>query len=141
MKKFLLTWVLFTFVLFQAWAIVNLDDFLSREYVSDVRVLESESNFDRILEVMIKQPVDHRNPNGETFTQRLYISHIDPSRPVVLVTAGYDAKYYYTSEIARELRCNQVMVEHRYFGRSAPGTMEWKYLDTDYKLVRISSYL
>ncbi len=130
MKKFFLTWVLFTFVLFQAWASVKLDDFLSREYVCEVRVLESESNFDRILEVMIEQPVDHRNPNGETFTQRLYISHIDPSRPVVFVTAGYDAKYYYTSEIAARLKCNQVMVEHRYFGRSAPDHPQWEYLDT-----------
>ncbi len=130
MKKFFLTWVLVSFVLFQAGASVKLDDFLSREYVSEVRVLESESNFDRILEVMIKQPVDHRNPDGESFTQRLYISHIDPSRPVVLVTAGYDAKYYYTSEIASRLKCNQVMVEHRYFGRSAPDDPHWDYLDT-----------
>ena len=130
MKKSFLTWVVVTFVLFQAGATVKLDDFLSREYVTEVRVLESESNFDRILEVMIEQPVDHRNPDGETFTQRLYISHIDPSRPVVLVTAGYDAKYYYTSEIAARLKCNQVMVEHRYFGRSAPDHPQWQYLDT-----------
>lgn len=130
MKKSFLTWVLFTIVLSQAGATVKLDDFLSRDYVTEVRVLESESNFDRILEVMIEQPVDHRNPNGDTFTQRLYISHLDPSLPVVFVTAGYDAKYYYTTEIATHLKCNQVMVEHRYFGRSAPDQAQWEYLDT-----------
>jgi hypothetical protein len=130
MKKFFLTWVLVTFVLFQAGASVKLDEFLSRKEVKEIRVLESESIFEQILEVMIEQPIDHRNPDGATFNQRLYISHINPDRPVVLVTAGYDAKYYYTSEIAQELKCNQVMVEHRFFGRSAPGTLEWEFLDT-----------
>lgn len=130
MKKFFLTWVLVTFVLFQAGASVKLDEFLSRKEIKEIRVLESESNYSRILEVMIEQPIDHRNPDGASFDQRLYISHIDPSRPVVMVTAGYDAKYYYTSEIARELKCNQIMVEHRYFGRSAPGDPDWQYLDT-----------
>ena len=130
MKKSFLTWVVLVFVLFQAEASVKLDDFLNRDYVSEVRILEKESHFKRILEIMIEQPVDHRNPQGERFTQRLYISHFDPARPVVLVTAGYDAKYYYTSEIANHLKCNQVMVEHRYFGRSAPNDPGWEYLDT-----------
>jgi len=130
MKKYFLTWILVTFVLIQAGASVKLDEFLNRKEVKEIRVLESESIFERILEVMIEQPIDHRNPDGETFNQRLYISHINPERPVVMVTAGYDAKYYYTSEIAQELKCNQIMVEHRYFGRSAPDNMGWQYLDT-----------
>lgn len=130
MKKFFLTWVLLTLVLFEAGASIKLDEFLSRKEIKEIRVLESESIFDSILEVMIEQPLDHRNPDGETFNQRLYISHIDPDQPVVLVTAGYDARYYYTSEIAQELRCNQIMVEHRYFGRSAPESFNWQYLDT-----------
>jgi hypothetical protein len=79
---------------------------------------------------MIEQPLDHHHPEGETFRQRVYISHVDPSKPVVMVTAGYDANYYYTSEITAELKCNQVMVEHRYFGRSVPDSLNWAYLDT-----------
>ncbi|MCK5136354.1 MAG: aminopeptidase [Bacteroidales bacterium] len=130
MKKFILTLILITALLLQVGATIKLDDFLNRKGVTEIRVLESESIFDRIVEVMIEQPLDHRNPNGEKFTQRLYISHIDPFRPVVFVTAGYDAKYYYTSEIAAELKCNQVMVEHRYFGRSMPDSLDWHYLDT-----------
>ncbi len=130
MKKSILTWILLVIVLLQCGATINLEDFLKRKEVREVRVLENESMFDRILEVMIEQPVDHRNPEGETFTQRLYISHIDPGKPVVLITAGYDAKYYYTCEITAELRCNQVMVEHRYFGRSMPDDPNWDFLDT-----------
>lgn len=109
---------------------VRLDEFLERIEAKDVRVLESESIYDSILELRIRQPVDHHNPDGPWFYQRIYISHIDPSRPVVLVTAGYDANYYYTSEIAAELQCNQIMVEHRYFGHSKPDSIDWRYLDT-----------
>jgi len=130
MKKLFLTGALLVFVALQALAAVSLDDFLSRKEVKEVRTLQNESSFERILEVLIEQPIDHRDPDGETFTQRVYISHADPSKPVVMVTAGYDAKYYYTSEITAELRCNQVMVEHRYFGRSVPDSLNWDYLDT-----------
>ncbi len=130
MKKFILTHILITALLLQVDATIKLDDFLNRKEVTEIRVLESESIFDRIVEIMIEQPLDHSNPDGEKFTQRLYISHIDPARPVVFVTAGYDAKYYYTTEIAAELQCNQVMVEHRYFGRSVPDSLDWHYLNT-----------
>jgi hypothetical protein len=114
----------------QAQADISLDDFLKRKEIKEVRILQNESTFERILEVMIEQPLDHRNPQGESFAQRVYISHVDPSKPVVLITAGYDAKYYYTSEISAKLRCNQVLVEHRYFGRSVPDSLDWEFLDT-----------
>jgi len=130
MKKLFLTGALLVFIVIQALAAVSLDDFLKRKEVKEVRTLQNESTFERIIEVMIEQPLDHRDPEGATFTQRVYISHADPSQPVVMITAGYDAKYYYTSEITAELRCNQVMVEHRYFGRSMPDSLNWDYLDT-----------
>jgi hypothetical protein len=130
MKKSSLFWALLLLFSFQVLAVGSLDDFLNRKEIKEVRAIQNESTFERILEVMIEQPLDHRNPHGETFTQRVYISHADPSLPVVLITACYDAKYYYTSEITAELRCNQVMVEHRFFGRSVPDSLDWTYLDT-----------
>jgi hypothetical protein len=130
MKKYFLTGILISISLLNVWAEVSLDDFLKRKEVKEVRVLKNESAFEMVLEVMIEQPVDHRNPDGETFSQRIYISHLDLSKPVVLITAGYDAKYYYTSEITTTLKCNQVMVEHRYFGRSRPDSIQWQYLNT-----------
>ncbi len=124
----------FWIFLFAVWLPVNgtanLDEFLAKIDAVEVRVLESESIYKTIMEVLIEQPVDHRNPGGETFLQRLYISHIDPSRPVAFVTEGYDAKYYYTHEIAAKLRCNQVMAEHRFFGKSMPDNPDFLYLDT-----------
>jgi hypothetical protein len=130
MKKLSLSLALLAIFALQVLAAGNLDNFLNRNEIKEVRTLQNESTFERILEVMIEQPVDHRNPDGGSFTQRVYISHVDPSKPVVLITAGYDAKYYYTSEITAELRCNQVLVEHRYFGRSVPDSLNWTYLDT-----------
>jgi hypothetical protein len=130
MKKLLISVILLTLVVLNSQATVSLDQFLSRKEVKEVRIIQNESTFERILEVMIEQPIDHHNPDGETFSQRLYISHVDPSLPVVMITAGYDAKYYYTSEITAKLKCNQVMVEHRFFGRSVPDSLNWNYLDT-----------
>ena len=130
MKKLFLTGTLLVFVAIQTLAAVSLEDFLNRKDVKVIRTLQNESTFESIIEVMIEQPLDHRNPNGESFSQRVYISHVAPGQPVVLITEGYDAKYYYTSEITAQLRCNQVMVEHRYFGRSKPDSINWDYLDT-----------
>ncbi len=130
MKKLSLSAVLLVLFVFQSLAVISLDDFLSRNDVKVVRTLQNESSFERILEVMIAQPLDHLDPDGESFKQRIYISHVDPSKPVVLITEGYDAKYYYTSEITAELRCNQIIVEHRYFGESVPDSLNWHFLNT-----------
>lgn len=129
MKRIFLVLGLITLWTIPSGAAVRLDEFLGRKEVKEVRVLETEPLFDTILEVMIEQPVDHRNPGGETFTQRLYISNAGPTKPVVLVTEGYDAGYYSTSEITSQLKCNQIIVEHRYFGRSQPDELDWTYLD------------
>ncbi|MFO7668494.1 MAG: S28 family serine protease [Bacteroidales bacterium] len=130
MKKILVTGYVLIFLLLPAVAVTHLNEFLEQIEAKEIRLLESESNYDSIVEFLFEQPLDHRNPEGPVFKQRIYISHFDPGRPVVLVTEGYDANYYYTSELAAALRCNQVMVEHRYFGRSRPDSIQWEYLDT-----------
>jgi hypothetical protein len=108
----------------------SLSEFLDHIDAREVRMLAGESLYDTIMEVMFLQPVDHRNPDAGQFTQRIYISHRDNTLPVVLSTEGYDAPYYYTTELAAHLRCNQLMAEHRYFGRSVPDSLDWAYLDT-----------
>jgi hypothetical protein len=130
MKRSLFLCILVAVLTAPVDATTSLGEFLQKIGAGDVRVLESESIYESIVEVVIEQPLDHRHPEGEKFTQRVYISHMDPSRPVVFVTAGYDARYYYTSELASGLKCNQIMAEHRYFGRSLPDSLDWLYLDT-----------
>ena len=43
---------------------------------------------------------------------------------VVMITPGYHANYYSTSEITFELRCNQLLVEHKYFSKNVPEEMD-----------------
>lgn len=108
----------------------SIEEFLSHMPLKNVRVLEKESFYSHIYEVMFEQPIDHRHPEKGSFYQRLYISHTSVDMPVVLVTEGYSAGYYYTSEPAMLLRCNQIIAEHRYFGESVPDSVQWEYLDT-----------
>ena len=95
---------------------------------AEIILIEPDTLFKSAYEIHIAQPLDHKDPNGETFYQRIYISHIDSTRPVVFVTEGYDADYNYTTELSRLLNCNQIVVEHRYFGESVPDSMNWQYL-------------
>ena len=53
---------------------------------------------------------------------------MDASKPVVIVTEGYAAGRNYTAELTSILGSNQIIVEHRYFGKSKPDSMDWKYL-------------
>lgn len=108
----------------------TIEEFLEKLPLENVQVLEREAFYSHIYEVMFQQPLDHKNPEKGYFPQRLYISHVDRNKPVVMVTEGYSADYYYTSEPAALLGCNQIIVEHRYFGKSVPDSLKWEYLDT-----------
>jgi len=109
-------------------AATELEDFLETLPLKGLKVIEKEAFYSHIYEVMFEQPIDHAHPEKGTFFQRLYISHTDNSSPTVLVTEGYSADYYYTSEPAALLKCNQIIAEHRYFGESVPDTIMWEYL-------------
>jgi len=87
-----------------------------------------EKQFKEAYECMIDQPLDHRNPQGEKFRQRFFVSHIDFSKPVLLETAGYAAGRPGGGELSRILAGDLVTVEHRFFGRSVPSPIKWEYL-------------
>lgn len=80
--------------------------------------------------IFINQAIDHQNPQKGSFSQRLYLTHIHDSLPTVMVTEGYGARRNYISEPAKILQCNQIIVEHRYFGESVPDSMDWSQLTT-----------
>ncbi len=79
--------------------------------------------------LLIKQPIDHNNPELGYFKQRVWVSHLDFDRPVVIITEGYNNNYNYLSEIAEFLKANQIIVEHRYFGNSLPDSIDWTFLN------------
>ncbi len=78
--------------------------------------------------IMITQPLDHERPELGSFTQRIWLNHLDEKAPMVMVTEGYSAPSNYQTEIAKELNANQMIVEHRYFQESTPEQKDWKYL-------------
>ena len=93
-------------------------------------LLPDTSVFSEAYEIHLMQAVDHNNPDGDQFPQKIYLSFVGVDKPVVLVTEGYSANSNYTTELARYLNCNQIIVEHRFFGESVPDDLNWKYMNT-----------
>ncbi|HYQ69282.1 S28 family serine protease [Actinophytocola sp.] len=84
----------------------------------------------RFFFLSYRQPVDHLNPNGATFQQRLQLLHRDVSRPMVLHTTGYNMpEYAFRSEPAQLVDGNQISVEQRFFEPSRPNPANWTKLD------------
>ena len=85
----------------------------------------------RYFSVRFEQPVDHRHPEGEKFSQRLSLIFRGQGTPMVLSTPGYfiGTGRPRESEPAHVLRANQIHLEHRFFGQSRPPSMDWAKLD------------
>lgn len=77
----------------------------------------------------IQQPVDHNAPDSAHFYQRVYLTHRSFEAPTVLVTEGYERGRNYAYELAELLDANQIIVEHRYFGQSAPDSLNYRFLN------------
>lgn len=89
-------------------------------------------NFKEYYEIFIQQPLDHENPLSEKFQQRLFLGFISEDLPTIISTDGYGTDYAskssYQNELAPLLDANLIIIEHRYFGRSIPDTMNYNYL-------------
>lgn len=115
-----------------------------KEVVESVTELENTASnlfAEGRYEIEFVQHVDQKDPNSKTFTQRVLVSIAAEDRPVVFVTQGYGLgggwdfeNSNYTEELAEELECNQVVVEHRYFGGSIPSPRDWTYHTIDNQL-------
>ncbi len=95
------------------------------EHVIDARQLEKY-----VIEIRFKQPLDHDNLTGASFAQRIFLTHKGFDEPMVMVTEGYAAAQNKACELSTLLSANQLIVEHRYFGKSTPKTKDWQYLTT-----------
>ena len=95
---------------------------------AEIKEIRTRAHFTEAYEISLLQPLDHKNQAAGTFRQKIFLSHVDYSKPVVLGTEGYAARGNGPQELSRILKSNQLIVEHRYFGDSKPEKMEWKYL-------------
>lgn len=86
----------------------------------------------RRFELQFVQPVDHAQPAGPSFPQKVTVLHRAFDAPVVLETLGYDDRGWQDrrDEPAMLLGANQVAVEHRYFGSSRPQPPDYRFLTT-----------
>jgi len=87
------------------------------------------NGYPREFQLDITQPVDHDDPNGTTFTQRAYLSHVGESLPMVFAPSGYGSSPKAGNEVARILQANNLSVVHRYFPDARPASLDWQYLD------------
>lgn len=75
------------------------------------------------------QPVDHDDPRGPHFLQKVSLLHRDRTSPMVAYTSGY-WDYYNDRvvELTALLSGNQISIEHRYFAGSRPDPADWSKL-------------
>ncbi|MFA8341594.1 MAG: S28 family serine protease [Rhodothermaceae bacterium] len=79
--------------------------------------------------LMIDQPLDYEDPSKGTFKQRVFVKHVGFDKPVVIHTRGYNARPGARNhELSRILNCNEIEVEHRFFGPSRPASVNWDVL-------------
>lgn len=112
-----------------------LEDRLEELPLVSFRSLPSDTFFMEKYEVVIEQPVDHRDVTRGRFNQRFIVGHRGFDRPVVFVTEGYSAAYAtnprYVEELCYILDANVICTEHRYFDKSVPDPLDWKYLTVE----------
>lgn len=135
MKKFLFCYIT---ILYATILIAHAEDSNVEEQikqipsVTKVYPLENSAGYSAKFDVRFTQPLDHKYPEKGSFNQRVVIMHRDYSRPTVLVTEGYAAKYAlnpsYLEELSRLFNTNVIFVEHRFFDVSTPTPCDWKYM-------------
>ncbi len=103
--------------------------------VISVEKMEQNPFFSEAFVINVKQPIDHKHPERGYFPQRVVLSHLAFDRPVVFVTEGYGGGYAmgkrYLEELCPILEANQLFVEHRYFGKSRPDSINWSDLTVE----------
>ena len=79
--------------------------------------------------MFISQPVNHDQPDGDTFKQKVCILFRGYDRPTIMVTDGYLWRRFKDAEdLGINLNANMVHVEHRNFGESYnKDAGQWKY--------------
>ncbi len=105
--------------------------FLRKIPGAQITVLKPGVFYQEAYEIRLPQPLDHHHPESGYFYQKIYLSHLDFDRPVVLVTAGYRSPWNSVAELSRLLEANQIRVEHRFFGDSRPDSLNWDYLTAE----------
>lgn len=106
-----------------------LEDLRSLPGVASVEVEQTGVTGYRYYTLQFDQPVDHADPGGPHFLQKVSLMHFDVDAPMVAYTSGY-WDYYEDRivELTALLTANQISIEHRYFAGSRPEPADWSKL-------------
>ncbi len=103
--------------------------------IDSIIKLPVSNQFLEKYEIYYKQLIDANDSTAGFFNQRIFLSHKDYTKPMVFVTEGYTANYAqyedYSNELTTIINGNQIVAEHRYFGKSKPDSLDWKYLTVE----------
>lgn len=97
---------------------------------AEITEMEAKDHFIKAYQIVLEEPLDHKNYAAGTFKHYVYLSHVDTKMPTVLITEGYNANPS-TYELSKIFKGNQVQVEYRFYGKSRPDTIPWQYLKND----------
>jgi hypothetical protein len=97
--------------------------------VHDVTEVDTVASGYQYFVLHFEQPVDHDDPGGPTFLQKVSLMHKDAAAPMVEYTSGY-WDYYNDNlvELTGLLGANQISIEHRFFDESRPEPADWSKL-------------
>jgi hypothetical protein len=86
----------------------------------------------RFFVMTYDQPVDHKNPSGARFQQRMTLLHRDYKAPTVGHNSGYNVSTRGgRSQITQMTMGNQLSMEHRFFLPSRPEPANWDLLNIE----------
>ncbi len=135
MKRFLLLFVSLLFIAQVVLAQPLAEKLKAMPDILSVEKMANNSFFQEAYVIMVKQPVNHKDTTQGFFPQRVFLSHLAFERPVVMITEGYVGNYAanerYLNELCPILNANQLFAEHRFFGESAPRSIDWSQLTVE----------
>ncbi|RKR11059.1 PS-10 peptidase S37 [Flavobacterium sp. 90] len=97
---------------------------------AEITVIENLEGYSESYQLILDEPLDHKNPQKGTFKHYIYLSHLDFNKPMVVETHGYNTGNI-KSEVSKLLNANQIAVEYRFYGKSRPEPLPWEYLTND----------
>jgi len=101
---------------------------LSLGGIASIWEISARHHFTQAYFIEVSQELDHFSDEPTTFNQRVWMSFVDPAKPTLMETCGYEG-YDYTKEIAHLTKGNQLIIENRFFGTSkALGEPRWELL-------------
>lgn len=98
--------------------------------IPDISVLQfAQTKNGLFCALSIKQPIDHKDTTKGFFKQRVILIHRGFDKIMAMETNGYEINYQNSgNEIEQQLGSNYLDIEHRYFGKSKPDSLQWNYL-------------